>query len=784
MRKIGPPLAGKGAEGATRRLAAASSLCAALVALTLPPVAAASTPPCNNEAARAGASAALPDCRAYEQVSPVEKGGFEATLGYQALPAEAEPNGEALVFLDGAAFPDGAGNTPLFDAHLATREKEGWSTTELTPAKTSSGPPGDYTVEYAFSEDLTQAVIDVPLQQLTPDALPGMDNLFLRGPGGEYSLVNSATPLAPSGSSAFAGASEGFKRIIFESTAQYAADAPEEASLYESALEGAQRVVRLVGYLPNGEAATGGSEAGSGSIAEFGGDVTDGRVAHAISSDGSRIVFEAAANGAEPYEAGQSGMTEVYDRVEHDETVELSAPAPGAPSAPAAPAQFWAASSDGAQVFFTSSAELTRESNTDGGASEDLYEYDSEAPAGQRLRDLSVDGAEAAGARVLGVLGASEDGEYVYFVAEGVLPGGTTVGGAGPTSGEPNLYMAHGEEAPVFVATLSVADERDWAADPSAEPIEVNGEEKGGSLESYVAPDGRHVAFMSTQDLQTENFPDGYDNTDRITGDPDGEVYEYTAPGGEGAAGVLACASCETVAGAPTGEALIGGVALKGSTGTPFYQPRALSENGGRLFFTAPDAAEGRGVYEYERDGEGSCEAADGCTFAISTPPAGVQDMFLDASANGDDVFFATVDQLVLGDRDQLEDVYDARVEGGFASTSSPSCEDGCRSQGNESASGPAIVSGTTGSSGNLPPRLKSLVKSKTGKPAGKTKRKAAPCREKALRVKGKGKAARRREPAGCRKAKLRKGRGRKRGGVARSGKARSSSPHGRESRA
>src|ERR1700687_1045532 len=133
-------------------------------------------------------------------------------------------------------------------------------------------------------------------------------------------------------------------------------------------------------------------------------------------------------------------MIGVYDRIGGSETVELSAPALGAtPNVTTAePATFWAASADGSRVFFTSSAELTTVSNTgtaNGG--EDLYEYDVKA---QHLTDLTVDTNPedtANGAMVRGVVGASSDGSYVYFVASGVLDAGNGV------AGQPNLYVVH-----------------------------------------------------------------------------------------------------------------------------------------------------------------------------------------------------------------------------------------------------------------------------------------------------------------------------------------------------
>src|SRR4029077_10022727 len=131
------------------------------------------------------------------------------------------------------------------------------------------------------------------------------------------------------------------------------------------------------------------------------------------------------------------------------QTTELSAPAPGAtPTHPgAAAALFWAASADGSRIFFTSPAELTTASNT-GPAHEgnDLYEYDFDRP-GEELVDLTAETVDEAGARVLCVLDASEDGSYVYFVARGQLDGGAGV------AGEPNLYFSHEGGPPTFIAT-------------------------------------------------------------------------------------------------------------------------------------------------------------------------------------------------------------------------------------------------------------------------------------------------------------------------------------------
>jgi hypothetical protein len=78
-------------------------------------------------------------------------------------------------------------------------------------------------------------------------------------------------------------------------------------------------------------------------------------------------------------------------------------------------------------------------------------------------------------------------------------------------------------------------------------------------------------------------------------------------------------------------------------------------------------------VYEYEPPGVGGCtESAgtfsprsDGCVGLISSGTASTESVFLDASENGDDVFFLTTAQLSKRDTDTTYDVYDARVGGG-----------------------------------------------------------------------------------------------------------------------
>ncbi len=711
--------------------------------------------PCPNEQLQVeNSSTELPDCRAYEQVSPVAKGGF-AAYPQGGTPVQTSPSGGAISYLGFNAFPGALGNSALHAAHLSTRTPSGWETTDRTPPVPKAEGLRIYRVDYAFSEDLTQGVIRVPFVPLAPGSTPYAYNLFLQRSNSQYSLVNSALPALPIEAfcgpeelascfefidiSAFAGASGDFSHVVFESTSQLTAQAPGPfvESLYEST--GGQ--LRLVGMLPDGTAA-GGSTAGAGSSARYsdGQSETDGRVEHAVSQDGSRIVFQAPSDeGVKPAEAGQLGLTEVYDRIEGKETIELSAPNPGAApeNSAAARATFWAASKDGSRVLFTSSAELTSASKTGTEGGEDLYEYDFDRPAGEKLADLTIDANPvdaASGAQVLGVVDASSDGSYVYFVAKGeLLPGKGT-------DGQPNLYMAHAGEPPVFIATLNgagvcslqnrvSADACDWT------PFQPQ-------LEAYVTPDGRHLAFTSTMRLPTVGHSEGYDNTDRFTGEADSEIYEYDAQTGQ-----LVCGSCDPSGAPPTGDALIGGIIWYKQRenseqyyvgiSTPFYHVPALNDAGTQLFYNAPSpsGSSPSKVYEYEQGGEASCNAPGGCHYLISSVGAGI-DQYLGASASGNDAFFATTAALAPTDLDSLRDVYDARVNGGFAAPSTQSgCQGDCRAVGPQSAESPLLVGSSTRASGNAsagqskpPTRAQRLAKALKACRAKKDRRRRAHC--------------------------------------------------------
>lgn len=609
---------------------------------------------CPNAALRVAAAAALPDCRAYEQVTPADKD--------YGVPTFNDEGGMPLVGLSsangGSALLDALGPLPgsvsggAEDFYLASRSANGWPITSITPPQTPIPGATSYPITEAFSPDLSKEIVLSANPPLTPDASPGIGNLYLRDNAtGTYTLLTTAAGTAgESPTLRFCGASADWSTVVFEGGDPLTANAPPASGGNRYVYEWHAGQLSLVDVLPDGSPApTGVCGAGAGN---------GERVAHVVSGDGSRIVFSA---------TGQ-----IWVRIDDSSTGEASA-SQASTADPNGPkdATFWAASSDGSKVFFTSASELTNDANTGRDSSgtptdagNDLYEYVCPAGVqcvtGGQLSDLTVDSNpadSATGADVQGVVGTSDDGSYVYFVADGTLA-------AGAVSGSPNLYLWHNGTT-TFIATLDAADSGDWAS-------LVN------RLTARVTPDGRNMVFDSVASLT------GYDNTDAATHAPDSEVFLYDASTNR-----LTCVSCNPSGAAPVGPSSIAPPALLTN------MPRNVSDDGSRVFFDSADALVPQDVngvqdvYEWEQAGNGSCQSAEGCVYLLSSGTSRYPAAFDDASATGDDVLFATRAQLVALDGDVLADLYDARVDGGLASQNPPPATAPC--------SGSETCHGTTG---------------------------------------------------------------------------------------
>lgn len=241
--------------------------------------------------------------------------------------------------------------------------------------------------------------------------------------------------------------------------------------------------------------------------------------------------------------------------------------------------------------------------------------------------ETSTDIAPAGG--VLGVLGASSNGSRVYYQSSAGLflwDDGTTVEvAAGANAAAPGDY-------PPAIGT------------------------------ARVSADGSHLAFVSAAPLSE------YENLGLT------EVYLYSVAAGANAAS-LTCVSCNPTGERPAGGSSLPGAWLNGST-VP-YKSRALAGSGERLFFDSDDVlsiqdSNHKGdVYEWEASGQGSCTRAPGCVQLISDGRSPEAASFIDASADGSDVFLLTGASLAVEDPG-ARDLYDAREGGGLPEPIAP----------------------------------------------------------------------------------------------------------------
>jgi DNA-binding beta-propeller fold protein YncE len=682
----------------------------------------------------------LPDHRAWELVSPINKhgAGLDVIGSPHSALVQASEDGSLITYgANGPIEGEPQGNqSPQATQVFSSRGATEWSSKEInTPSFKAEAGTETHAPEYQFfSSDLSLGLL-LPLEPSDPVEEPQLTNEA----GGQrtiYRRHNSTCQATPAtcfeavvktsnvpektafgGKLEILGASPDLSHVVLESKVALTSTAQSgEFGLYEWAAPPAEQL-QFVSLLPNGTPATH-PVLGDGSVS----------VRNAISSDGSRVVWTEAEGGevkvGEVEEANEALY--MYD-ARTKKTVRVNAaqsvPEPNLNTeAGAELVHFQIASSDGSRIFFTDTWPLTTESHLKPvpGATgreknpSDLYEYNVNTG---KLTDLTVGSKERPADVLNAVLGASEDGSYIYFVANGALASGapsaqgTCAEQREQTEATCNLYVSEpdpvhpGKNTTKFIAAISAEDAPDWAA-----PGEHESFAHVGLLTSRVSPKGRYLAFMSDRSLT------GYDNLDANSGKADEEVYLYDASTGH-----LACASCK-----PSGERPVGvldtpnageGAGLlvdraniwPGRFGsrwlaasipgwTPLeeaeaegsrapHQSRYLSDSG-RLFFNSADALVPEvttptreeeiepgqtrkvgveNVYEYEPGGvpagePGECKSESGCVALLSKGTSQRESAFLDASVSGNDAFFLTAEKLVKQDEDTTFDVYDARL--------------------------------------------------------------------------------------------------------------------------
>ena len=452
----------------------------------------------------------LPDNRAWELVSPPEKGG----AGVEAIGGAAENNGptggamqasedgNAVTYVtDGPIGPAPEGSrSPEGTQVISSRSAEGWSSKDVvTPHSRGEGFPSGKPQEYQlFSSDLSLALLEpwglTPLQEppLVPAVTEEERGVYIRSnatcqavPATCYQpVVTSENDTAKEKFGGAVGIVQGggvlsatsdLRHVVFGSEVPLTTAKPSAPGLYEwSAEKSPAEQLQLISVLPNGKAL---EEAAGVALGDH---VPQGTVARdAISKDGSRIFW-----------TNEGDRLYMRDTVK-GQTLQINTPAPGVRKLPSEEAEraeevhFQLASSDGSKVFFTDTVALTAQSSLEPmeGGPADLYECEVVETGGEllcSLTDLTVDPHAEFGERaeVVGkMLGASEDGSSIYFVANGALAPGAVAGNClarprrvGSTAATCSLYREHYDgkrkewESPRFIATLSEEDKPDWGA--------------------------------------------------------------------------------------------------------------------------------------------------------------------------------------------------------------------------------------------------------------------------------------------------------------------------------
>jgi hypothetical protein len=662
------------ARRAARALTGVAAAAAATLSLTAAPALAED---CPNAALRAqNNSTQLPGCRAYEQVTPEFKEGFPAS------PTGFTDDGRLIYISNGSYANNGNGApaVPGGNTYLAVRAGSGWSNKALSP------PGPDYYIgapvfARALSSDLRSSLWLMRRGDETND----VRDFYVRHPDDVFTRVGSALdPLAPASAADRLVASDDLSHIVFsvgsDGTYEYVGTGDDQPRLVSVDNAGQRLALGCVT-----------SVGGGNGFGDY----------HAMSTDG-RVIFWVPA----------CAPPAVYARVDGTTTIQVSKSqctrAPSDPggdcNAPSAPV-FESANANGTRVYFTTSQQLV---NADTDSTTDLYECDipsgTPAPVGavNPCPDLREVSGAADGADVQGVTRMSDDGSRVYFVAKGVLASNTGANDVVAGAGDDNLYVWQRDTAHPAGDTRFVAK-----VDPSDSPVPNSGANFPGLWSpdglgrvAQTTDDGRYLVFATHAPL-IDHGPQADTDTAR-------DLYRYDAE-----TGALTRLSTE-VDGAggnePGQDAQITPNAYD-QANSAMRRPRTvMSDDGGSVVFTTKEAL----ALSDTNSTPDTYLWHEGRVSLISSGKPSIDDTYPGSSEilgtntkvqalispSGRDVYFTTTARLVSGDIDTVFDVYDARVDGGFAPTPTPTPCSGEACQSLPSTPPPASTPRATSSTG------------------------------------------------------------------------------------
>jgi hypothetical protein len=648
--------------------------------------------PCPNEATRTGPSAHLPDCRAYEQITPVEKEGAQEPFSYVSV-----FGGGVLVGEDGEHFmldqPStdwGSGQSPYF----FSRTPAGWQMTAGAPQPETG--INSYEPQLV-SPDLTQFGFSALWHtSRTGGERESPEVEFKLGPpGGHYA---TAASVPRSNVTSWVAASEDFGKLVLQtedhSLLGSLTGTTSGADLYEYSQGQLHQTNVLGGGSPGSTIGSCGAKIARGQAeALTAGESSDSHSSpHAVSADGSRVFFEAipSSNCSEP--------KHLYMRTGGSETRDIGE------------YTFLAANPSGSKLLLEKRSGETRE----------FLLYDTEAAAAKPLFSAHQELVSTS-------LSVSEDLTAIYFQSTERLTPEAPAARFVPVGQALDLYRY---DIPAKTLRFLV---QDFGANS-------NNEQYG------LSPDGRFYYFTAKR---VAGLPGGATGTE---GEFGGEFYRYDSA--QDVVECVSCASPfdpePKLALSPhLGNAATNGIVQNGVPKTTY-----VSANGDYAFFATPAALlpqdqngelppesytciEGckerpsgtpsTDVYEWRKSGVDGCARLQGCISLITPGTDGYFVQLLGTTNSGRDVFFTTRSQLVPQDNDNSVDAYDARISGGFAPPTRPvECEGDACSTPFAAPNDLTPSSATFSGAGNVLGATLPEVKSKP-KPKKKTKKKAKP---------------------------------------------------------
>ena len=574
---------------------------------------------CPNDQFRMGPSAALPDCRAYELVTPPDTGGRPPMgLGLLSLPfpsLPASPDGSRVSFRIENGLIPGFEGTGSFagDPYMATRGSGGWSTvatggdgTQAT-AVAPGGRSPDQTYSVWVAEDEGPAVVNEDR------------TIYLRYPDGHSELLGQGSlDVDPQPGPKLI--SEDGGHVIFTSSIQLEDEAPAtgQQAVYDRTDDGITHVASL---LPE-DVPTSGSQAVS---------------YRGSSLDGLGIAFQVT-----------DGATKtLYLRYNNEETYKVGEDVTSAGIA-----------LEGKRIFYLKNGSL--------------FAFD--------IEDGVIPFATSGDVTVANV---SPDGTTAYLVSPSKLTPNANPLGKKAVAGKSNLYQSREGTVHFIATVSEEDVDGETTSVPRnglglwVSAVGGDGGKTPGSFAadpSRTSSDGSVLLFQSNANL-TAYDSDGRRQIYRYDSSSPRLTCLSCNPTGAPPIGDALLQDVEDGFGPEDPNTVYDVVQNLSADGQ-----RAFFQSPDPL--VAADTNGLQDVYEWEAEGVGTCTTVGGCVYLISSGRSGKINYLYAASAGGDDVFFRTSDLLRGEDREAIPSLYDARVGGGFPESASAECEgEGCRPQ-------------------------------------------------------------------------------------------------------